>query len=44
MAVCRMRELFRIWKQNWNDKDRKINYAAKKGATRVVCMAMDQKA
>ena len=43
VAVCRKRKLFRIWKLSWNDEDRKKYYAAKKGAKRVVCMAMDQK-
>ena len=41
---CRRRELFRIWKQSQNEEDRKKYCEAKKDATRVVSMAMDQKA
>ena len=42
--MCRKRELFRIWKQSWNEEDRQKYYEAKKDAKRVVYMAMDQKA
>ena len=44
VAVCRKRELFRIWKQSRNEEDRKKYCEAKKDAKRVVYMAMDQKA
>ena len=44
VAVCRKRELFRIWRQSWNEEDRKKYCEAKKDAKRVVYMAMDQKA
>ena len=44
VAVCRKRELFRIWKQSRNVEDRKKYCEAKKDAKRVVYMAMDQKA
>ena len=44
VAVCRNRELFRIWKQSWNEEDKKEYCEAKKDAKRVVCIAMDQKA
>ena len=43
-AVCRKRDLFRIWKQSRNEEDRKKYYGAKKDAKRVAYMAMDQKA
>ena len=36
--------LFRIWKHNWNEKDRKKYCEAKKDAMRVAYMAMDYKA
>ena len=44
VAVCRKRELFRIWKQSRNEEDRKKYLEAKKDAERVVYIAMDQKA
>ena len=44
VAVRRKRELFRIWRQSWNEEDRKKYCKAKKDAKRVVYMAMDQKA
>ena len=44
VAVCRKRELFRIWKQSQNEEDRKKCCQAKKDAKRVVYLAMDQKA
>ena len=44
VAVCRKRELFRIWKQSQNEEDRKKYCDAKKDAKRVVYMALDQKA
>ena len=44
VAVCRKRELFRIWKQIRNVEDMKRYCEAKKDAKRVVYMAMDQKA
>ena len=44
VAVCRKRELFRIWKQSWNEEDREKYCEAKKDAKRVIYMAMDQKA
>ena len=44
VAVCRKRELFRIWKHSRNEEDRKKYCEAKKDAKRVVYMAMDQKA
>ena len=44
VTVCRKGELFRLWKQNWNEEDRKKYCEAKKDAKRVVYMAMDQKA
>ena len=40
VAVCRKGELFRIWKQGWNEKDRK-KYCEPKKKT-AVYMAMDQ--
>ena len=43
-AVCRKRELFRIWKQSRNEEDRKKYTEAKKDAKRVVYVAMDLKA
>ena len=43
-AVCRKRELFRIWKQSRNKADRKKYSEAKKDAKRVVCVVMDLKA
>ena len=42
-CVERERELFRIWRQSWNEGDRKKYYKAKKDAKREVYMAMDQK-
>ena len=44
VAVRRKRELFRIWRQNRNEEDRKKYCEAKKDAKRVVFMEMDQKA
>ena len=44
VAVCRKRELLTIWKQCWNEEDRKKYCKAKKDAKRVVYMTMDQKA
>ena len=44
VAVCRKRELFRIWRQGRNEEDRKKYCKAKKDAKRVVYMAVDQKA
>ena len=44
VAVCRKRELFRIWKQIQNEENRKKCCEAKKYAKRVVYMANDQKA
>ena len=44
VAVCRKRELFRIWKQSRNEEDSKKCCEAKKDAKRVVYLAMDQKA
>ena len=44
VVVCRKRELLRIWKQSQNGEDRKKYCEAKKDATRVVYIAMDQKA
>ena len=41
VAVCR--ESFRIWKQSWNEEDRKKYCEAKKYVKTVVYMAMDQK-
>ena len=43
VAVCRKRELFRIWKQSRSEEDRKC-CEEKKDAKRVVYLAMDQKA
>ena len=43
MAVCRKRELFRIWKQSQNE-DRKKYCMAEKDTSTVVCMTMNQKA
>ena len=42
VAVCRKRELIRIWKQNWNEEGRKKHCEAK-DAKRVVYMTMDWK-
>ena len=44
VAVCRKGELFRIWKQSWNEEDRKKYCKTKKDAKKVVYMTMDQKA
>ena len=44
VAVCRKRELFRIWRQSRNEEDRKKYCKAKKDAKRVVYVAIDQKA
>ena len=44
VAVCRKRELFRIWKHSRNKEDKKKYCEATKDAKRVVYMAMDQKA
>ena len=43
VAVCRKRELFRIWKQSQNEEDPKKYCEAKKDAKRVVHMDMNQK-
>ena len=43
VAVCRKRELFRIWRQSRNDEDRKKYCKAKKDAKRVVYMAAKYK-
>ena len=42
--MCRKRELFRIWKQSWNEEVRTRSCEVKKYAKRVVCVAMYQKA
>ena len=44
VAVCRKRELFRIWRQSRNEEDRKKYCETEKDAKRVLYMAMDQKA
>ena len=44
VALCKKRELFRIWRQSRNEEDRKKCCEARKDAKRVVYMAMDQKA
>ena len=44
VAVCRKRELFRIWRQSQNEEDRKKYCEAKKDAKTVIYIAMDQKA
>ena len=44
VAVCRKRELFRIWKQSQDEEDRKKYCEAKRDAKRVAYMAMNQKA
>ena len=36
VAVCRKRDLFRIWKQSMNEEDRKKHSEAKKDGKRVV--------
>ena len=41
VTVRRKRELFRIWKQKWNEEGRKKYCLAKKDATRVIYMTMD---
>ena len=43
VAECKTRELFRIWKQSWNEKDREKNCEAKKDPERVLYIAMDWK-
>ena len=43
VTICRKRKLFRIWKQSWNEEDKKY-CEAKKDTKRVVYMATDQKA
>ena len=43
VAVCRKRQLFRIWEQSRNEKDRE-KYCEAKTDPKVVYMAMDQKA
>ena len=43
VAVCRKKELFRIWKQTWNEENNKY-YKGKKDAESVVYMTVDQKA
>ena len=44
VAICRKRELFKIWKQSRNEEDRKKYCEVEKDAKRLVYMAMDQKA
>ena len=44
MALCRKRELFRIWKQSRNEEDRKKYCEAKKDVQKVIYVAMDLKA
>ena len=44
VAVCRKRELFRIWKQSQSEEYREKYCETKKDAKRVVYLAMDQKA
>ena len=44
VAVCRKRDLFRIWKQSQNEEDRKKYCEPKEDTKRVVYMVMDQKA
>ena len=44
VAVCGKNELFSIWKQSWNEEDRKRYCEAKKDAKRVAYMAMVHKA
>ena len=41
--MFRKRELFKIWEQCWNDKDRKKYCEEKIDAKRVVYIAMKQK-
>ena len=36
VALCRKRELFRIWKQNRNEEDRKKYCEVKKDAKRYI--------
>ena len=43
VAVCRKRELFRIWRQSWNEEDSKKYGEAKKDVKRVVYMIMGQR-
>ena len=43
LAVCRKRELLRIWKQSQNEENRKNYCEGKKDAKRIVYMAMDPK-
>ena len=44
VAMCRKRELFRIWKQSWSEEDRKKYCETEKDAKRVAYIAMNQKA
>ena len=44
VTVCGKQEIFRIWKQSWNERDRKKYCEAKKYTKRVVYMTKDQKA
>ena len=44
VAVCRKGELFRIWKQGWNEEDRRKYCEPKKETKTAVYMAMDQEA
>ena len=44
VAMCRKRELFRIWKQTWNEEDRNKYCETKKDAESLIYMTMDQKA
>ena len=42
VAVCRKGELFRIWKQGWDEEDRKKYCEPKKETKTAVYMAMAQ--
>ena len=45
VAVCRKRELFKIWRQSWNEEDRKKYCEPKNKDTKIaVYIAMDQEA
>ena len=44
VAVCRKRELFKIWRQSRDKENRKKYCEAKKDTKSAVYMAMDQKA
>ena len=43
VAVCRKKDLFRIWKQSRNEEDRSKYCETEKDPKRVVHMAIDQK-